>query len=239
MNPARHTFALLLIGWLTWPLALSGIASQQGQPLHQPMLEELLVVLRDSPWAQEKFILIPTGRLTRTPYFVGRKRTAADPVPEHLPAVYLVRWESADPVMEAFARLAELGENALAEFLARPPADPLGLYTGYYVITVKAKEPPQSSAYDLFARFKATELRERAQLKTSRRRSVHAEQVLRTGVGATAAVHFYFPRQVEAAPLLTPREEWVEFSFTGRYSATLKVKFKKQALPLADGPAEP
>ncbi|MFQ5927093.1 MAG: hypothetical protein ACE5MH_06625 [Terriglobia bacterium] len=239
MNLARYTFSLLLVGLFTLPLWLSGLASQQGQSADEALLEELLEVLRDSPWAQEKFILIPTGRLTRTPYYVGRKADRTEPFPEHLPAVYLVRWESAEPVTEAFARLAELGENTVAEFLARPPADPLGLYTGYYVITVKAKEPPQSSNYDLFARFKATELRERAQLKTSRRRSVHAEQVLRTGVGATAAVHFYFPRQVEAAPLLTPREEWVEFSFTGRYSATLKVKFKKQALPLADGPAEP
>ncbi|MFQ5816995.1 MAG: hypothetical protein ACE5H2_03435 [Terriglobia bacterium] len=235
MNPDKHKFPLLLIALLGLPLWLSAIASGQDLPAELPTLEETLEILRDSLWAQEKFILILTGRLTDKPFLVGRMRVPGGTSPERLPAIYLVRWESAKPVTQAFARLAELGEHTLAQFLAQPPSGPVDLDSEYYVITVKAKEPPRPSSYDLFAGFMAAELQERAELRTSRRLSVQAERVLRTGVGAAAAVHFYFPRAGEARPLIAAGEDWVEFFFTARHSTTLKVKFKREALRLADG----
>jgi len=199
-------------------------------------LEEMLEILRHSPWAQEKFILIPTGRLTRYPIAVGQKRVASgSEVPERLPAVYLVRWESAATVEQAFTRLAALEEATVAKFLSEPPR----LQGDYYVLTCKAKEPPESSRYELFARFKAVELRERAELKAEHGAPAKPTLVLRTGVGANAAVHFYFPRQVNEQPLLTPGDTWVEFRFRGRHTAELKVKFRLSDIGLAPASAQP
>lgn len=199
-------------------------------------LEEVLEILRDSPWAQEKFIMIPTGRLTRYPISVGQKRVfTRSVVPERLPAVYLVRWESAARVEQAFARLAELGEAAVAEFLAEPPRP----YGDYYLLTIKAKEPPQPANYELFARFKAEELRQRAELKAARGATVKPTLALRTRVGANAAVHFYFPRKVNEQPLLTKGDSWVEFRFRGRHTAELKTKFRLADIGIAPDSGPP
>lgn len=210
-----------------------------GRPGEAWTLEEAVEVLRHSLWAQEKFILIPTGRMTRYPVLVGNARVAGEVSPERLPAVYLVRWESAEPVAQAFARLAELGESTLATFLARPPADALQPDAEHYVITVKAKEPPRPLTHDLFGRFKPAELTARAALKTSHGTSVKPARALRSGAGAAAAVHFYFPRRESAGPLIAPGDSWIEFSFTGRYNTTLKVRFKQEALPRAGSGQEP
>jgi len=50
---------------------------------------------------------------------------------------FLVRWESAVPVNQAFARLEELGERTLAAFLAQAPRIP----GDRYVLTVKLDQP--------------------------------------------------------------------------------------------------
>lgn len=221
-----------------WVLALAGLSlacwvpsAALAQSDEAQAIEETIQILRNSHWAQERFILINTGRLTRRPFIVGRQReTHPGLAPERLPAVYLVRWESAEPVAHAFSRLEELGERTLAEFLAQPPEDPDGANGDRYVITVKATEPPVPLTYDLLAHFSDEELEARAELKTSRGKSVPAARAARSGLGATAAVHFYFPREVGGAPLIVPDEDWVEFSFAGRNQTTLKVRFKKEAV---------
>lgn len=221
-----------------WVLALAGLSvaclspsTTWAQSDETQAIEETIQVLRNSQWAQERFILINTGRLTDRPFIVGRQREAHPGLtPERLPAVYLVRWESAEPVLRAFARLEELGERVLAEFLARPPEDPDGANGDRYVITVKATEPPVPLTYDLLAHFSDEELEARAELKTSHGKSLPAARAARSGMGATAAVHFYFPRQVGGAPLIAQAEDWVEFSFAGRNQTTLKARFKKEAV---------
>ncbi|MBI4461378.1 MAG: hypothetical protein HY653_00585 [Acidobacteria bacterium] len=221
-----------------WVLALAGLSlacwvpsAALAQSDEAQAIEETIQVLRNSHWAQERFILINTGRLTRRPFIVGRQReTHPGLAPERLPAVYLVRWESAEPVARAFARLEELGERALAEFLARPPDEPDDLEGDHYVITVKAKEPPVPLTYDILARFTVEELQAQAELKTAHGKSVQAARAVHSGLEATAAVHFYFPRDVGGAPLIVPDEDWVEFSFAGRNQTTLKVRFKKEAV---------
>ncbi len=50
---------------------------------------------------------------------------------------FLVRWESASLVKQAFARLEELGEHTLVAFLAQAPRLP----ADRYVITVKLDQP--------------------------------------------------------------------------------------------------
>ena len=193
-------------------------------------LEQASDLLRKSPWALEISVHILTGRLTQHPYVVGRRRAAdSNTVPLLLPATYLVRWESAEPVRRAFARLEELSENALASFLSRPPENP-GLESDHYVVTVKTMEPPQPSSYDLFNRFLPAELMARAELKSSHGRTAKPVHAVRSGVGASAAVHFYFPRRTKEVPLLTARDDWAEFTFTGRNGTKLKARFKKHAI---------
>lgn len=218
-----------------WLVALAGLTlvpltprPAAAQVDEVQVIDEAIEVLRNSPWAQEKFILINTGRLTQRPFLVGRHRAPnRTMVPERLPAVYLVRWESAEPVLRAFTRLDEVGERTLAEFLARPPED---LAAEYYVITVKATEPPVPLTYDLLAHANGEEFTAQAELKTAHGKSVPAERVLPSGLGAAAAVHFYFPRQVDGGPLIAPNDDWVEFSLAGRNQTTLRVRFKKEAL---------
>jgi len=193
-------------------------------------LEQASDLLRKSPWALEISVQILTGRLTQHPYLVGRRRAAdSNTVPLMLPATYLVRWESAEPVRRAFARLEELSENALASFLSRPPEDP-GLDSDHYVVTVKTIEPPQPASYDLLNRFLPAELMARAELKSSHGRTAKSAHAVRSGVGASAAVHFYFPRRTKEVPLLTARDDWAEFTFTGRNGTKLKARFKRDAI---------
>lgn len=231
MKAHPHPVWLGLLAILGAAFALPASAPGQNEP--EPWtLEQAIRVLRAPPWAQQKFILIPSGRLTNFPIIVGnrRRRQPVQPTPERFPAVYLVRWESAEAVAYAFERLAELGEHALVQFLAQPPPEAATAESLYYVVTVKALEPPLVASYDLFAGFELAELGRRAELKTSRGARVQAERAQRSGFEATTAVHFYFPRQVNAAPLLVHSEQWVEFRFAGE-RMTLKARFKRGALP--------
>lgn len=231
MRARTPRLRFLLISLVFWGEVLRGVASGQAGNAAATTwtVEEATRVLQDSAWAQQKFILIPTGRITQHPTVIGRQRAADSvTVPDRVAAIYLVRWESAQPVISAFARLAELGETTLAGFLALPPSEPPARDPDYYLVTVKAKEPPQPLTHDLFARFEAAELQTKAELKSSRGRSVPASLALRSGVGASSAVHFYFPRKLKGVPLLTPRDTWIEFVFTGRYGTQLKAKFKRE-----------
>jgi len=122
---------------------------------------------------------------------------------------FLVRWESAFPVKQAFARLEELGEHALAMFEAQAPRLPVDRY----VITVKLDQP----GFVGFEPFAATPRGNpdlRATLKT-RRGTVAPLEIEFTGTGTSSSVHFFFPRVLDGAPLLGPGLDTAEFALRG------------------------
>jgi hypothetical protein len=122
---------------------------------------------------------------------------------------FLIRWESATPVMDAFARLEQLGEHKTASFQApavRHPAD-------RYVVTVKL-ENPGLKGFDPFT----VTTGEPLLLTTlkSRHGLVKPVEVEFSGVGVSSAVHLFFPRSVEGVPLFSGRRDWAEFQLVGQ-----------------------
>jgi hypothetical protein len=122
---------------------------------------------------------------------------------------FLVRWESATPVTQAFARLGELGERAVAAFQAQAPRLP----AERYVITVKLEQPGRAG-FEPFAVTPAGKPILRATLKT-RRGAVAPLEVEFTGAGTSSSAHFFFPRTLDGAPLLGPGRDSAEFSLVG------------------------
>lgn len=223
--------SLLLAVALVAPLA--GEDVWKVKPAERWTAEEALKVLQDSPWAQEKDVNMPwrlARRSTytlRTPQMPGRA-APRDPVPAEWRrqetlfldwARYRVRWESARPVREAFARLVELGEEAGAEFQSPPPSWP----ADRYVVTVKPVRPPQNGR-EPFELLADRQLKAAARLKTHAGEAGAAE-VGRSGMGASLAVHFYFPRSLQGQPLVAPEGEKIEFMLELR-NVSLKTKFR-------------
>ncbi len=194
--------------------------------------EEALKIVVDSPWARARAVLsgrnaVRTDGAQPRTQRDRRSRTAEPPPtaadwtlgPPDIPVeTYLVRWESAGPVTEAFARLRELGMETSAEFQSPPPALP----ADRFVITVKTLEPPHSGR-DLLEGVEVAEFHKRTRLRT-RRGEVAPTEIVRSGVGANAAVHFLFPRERDGQPLLRAPSEVVEFVFKAE-RLTLKQKF--------------
>jgi hypothetical protein len=197
---------------------------------------EALRLVRHSPWAKVEVVVflrgenqasysIPTGTKNCDPDAIDangnclQKLRIEPPVdssrqPDGAPRLspstaFLVRWESAVPVNQAFARLEELGEHALAVFQAQAPRLP----TGRYVITVKL-EQPGFIGFEPFAVTPAGRPDLRATLKT-RNGMVAPLDVEFTGTGAGSSVHFYFPRTLDGAPLLGPGFNTAEFALRG------------------------
>ncbi len=197
--------------------------------------EEALKIVVDSPWAHTRAVLsgrhaVRTGSAQLRPQRDRRSRSTEPPPPssgqdwtlgpQDIPVeTYLVRWESAGPVAEAFARLRELEMETSAEFQSPPPLLP----ADRFVITVKTLEPPHSGR-DLLEGVEAADFYKRTRLKT-RRGEVPPAEIVRSGVGANAAVHFLFPREREGQPLLRSASEVVEFVFQAE-RVTLKQKFR-------------
>ena len=121
----------------------------------------------------------------------------------------LVRWESAAPVAQAFARLQELGEGLASAFQAPTPRLP----EDRYVITVKLEQAGRKG-FEPFAVTPAGKPALAAKLKT-RLSTVAPLEVEFTGTGATSSVHFFFPRSLDGAPLLGPGYDWAEFTLLG------------------------
>ena len=121
----------------------------------------------------------------------------------------LVRWESAYPVAQAFARLEELGERPAVAFQAPAPRLP----ADRYVITVKLEQAGRKG-FEPFAVTPAGKPVLVATLKT-RRGIVAPLEVEFTGVGSNASVHYYFPRSIDGAPLLGSGRDWAEFTLLG------------------------
>ena len=124
-------------------------------------------------------------------------------------AGFLVRWESAVPIAQAFARLDEIGEREAAAFQAPAPRLP----ADRYVITVKLEQPGRKT-FEPFTVTPAGKPALVATLKT-RRGIVKPLEVEFTGTGATSSVHFFFPRTLDGASLLGPGRDGAEFTLLG------------------------
>jgi len=197
---------------------------------------EALKLVRHSPWAKVEVVVffrrenqtsysIPTGMKHCDPDAIdpngnclqkGRIEAPVDSSrqPDGAPRLspstaFLVRWESAAPVNQAFARLEELGERALAAFQAQAPRLP----ADRYVITVKL-EQPGFVGFEPFAVTPARSPDLRATLKT-RRGTVAPLEIEFTGTGTSSSVHFFFPRTLDGAPLLGPGLDAAEFTLRG------------------------
>jgi hypothetical protein len=197
---------------------------------------EALKIVRRSPWAKQEVVVflrlenqadysIPTGLKHCDPDAIdangnctqkGRIEVPVDSSrganagPRLSPSTaFLVRWESATTVTQAFARLEELGERATAEFQAPAPRLP----AERYVITVKLEQAGRAG-FEPFTVTTAGKPDLRATLKT-RRGTVAPLEVEFTGTGSSASVHFFFPRTLDGAPLLGPERDSAEFSLRG------------------------
>jgi len=195
---------------------------------------EALKLVRRSPWARLEVVVfgqkeadaafsVPTGTRHCDPDAIdqngncmqkGRMEAPVDSsrqmdaTPLIKPwAGILVRWESAGPVAQAFARLEELGEGTAAAFQAPAPRLP----ADRYVITVKVEEAGRKG-FDPFTITPSGKPVFIATLKT-RRGIVAPLEVEFTGAGASSAVHYFFPRTLDGAPLLGPGRDWAEFTF--------------------------
>jgi hypothetical protein len=202
--------------------------------------------VRHSPWAKVEVVVflrgenqasysIPTGTKHCDPDTIDangncmQKLRIEPPVdssqqPDGAPRLspstaFLVRWESAGPVNQAFRRLEELGERALATFQAPAPRLP----ADRYVITVKL-EQPGFVAFEPFAITPAGNPDLRATLKT-RRGTVVPLEIEFTGTGTSSSVHFFFPRTVGGARLLGPGLDVAEFALRG-VGFTVHSKFR-------------
>jgi len=193
------------------------------KPPAQWSLAEALKVVRHSPWARLNVVVFlrqePGAAFSVRPGTRRQKGRIGVPVdssksPDAAPgispsAVLLVRWESAAPVTQAFARIQELGERAAAEFQAPAPRLPMDRY----VITVKL-EKRDRTGFEPFSVTPAGKPLLRATLKT-RRGTVTPLEVEFTGTGTSSSVHFFFPRTFEGAPLLGPGRNSADFSLQG------------------------
>ena len=206
------------------------------KPAAQWSHAEALRVVRHSPWAKVEAVVfrwsenqasysISTGKRHCDPDTIDangncmQKMKVEPPVddsqqPNGAPRLspstaFLVRWESAAPVSQAFLRLEELGERTLTAFLAQAPRLP----ADRYVITVKLDQPG-FAGFEPFAATPARTPNLRATLKT-RRGIVTPLEIEFTGTGTSASVHFFFPRTVDGTPLLGSGTDAAEFTMRG------------------------
>jgi hypothetical protein len=206
------------------------------KPPAQWSRDEALKAVRRSPWAKLEVVVflrqdpqaafsVPTGTKHCDPDAIDQNGNclqkgrieapvdssrAPDAAPRLTPSTaFLVRWESAAPVTQAFARLQELGERAAAAFQAQAPRLP----ADRYVITVKLEQPGRAG-FEPFAVTPAGKPVLHATLKTPRG-TVATLEVELTGAGTSSAAHFLFPRTLDGVPLLGPGRNSAEFSLQG------------------------
>ena len=231
-------------------LAISTFAFAGGdqfwkeKPASAWTLAETLKLLQDSPWSRQQVLARPILG-SGADYQLQQGSTMCNPDapqqmqdcidrPINLPvdssrqrqitftnyatAVLLVRWESARPVAQAFLRLAELGTPANVAFLGPPPRLP----PDRYVVTLKTLQMRGRIA-DPLVKMGTGEGKPRAWLKTSAGK-VEALEWESSGVGASRALHFFFPRTHEGAPLIGTKRTTVEFVLEKK-GFVLKSKF--------------
>jgi len=222
------------------------------KPPSQWSAVEALKLVRRSPWAKLEVVVfgqreaeaafsVATGTMHCDPDAIdpngncmqkGRieppldSSRQVDAAPEIKPwAGILVRWESAAPVAQAFARLEELDEGPAAAFQAPTPRLP----ADRYVITVKVEQAGRKG-FEPFTVTPAVKPVFVATMKT-RRGIVAPMEVEFTGTGASSSVHFFFPRTLNGAPLLGPGRDWAEFTLlAARFVVHSKFTFDPEPL---------
>jgi len=237
--------ALILCGLICAASVLHADEFWKSKPPSEWNLKQTMKLLEDSPWSrQEARAVFRPDQVADVVYDKSSRHCDPDALDSggnclqaHLKpgtdssrgqqsdpsttdeVVFLIRWESAARVENAFARLSELGERATARYLSMPqrlPAD-------RYVVTLKALEkfvvagtPPGSMPLNLIGSLENDSTGPRARLSAGNLSAAPAESE-RTGVGAEEAVHFYFPREVNGAPLIpADRLSRVTFEFRGQ-----------------------
>lgn len=239
----RHWTCLGVALALSAPL-LAGEAWKKKPPA-QWTQEEALEVLTDSPWAKKVTVWQVTGEAERQ---VATRRTTyqdapgeppvsvltetSSTVPRTVEGVYRVQWSSAGLVREAAQRLKQAGAQPLVD-LHGPPA---ALPADHLVVTVRVVKPPAPPALPLWANLADAQLVARARLTTSDKRELRPARVARHGMGAGAAVSFYFPRAADGQEALTARSQWVEFSLESLAGDKLKARFKLADMRAGDRP---
>jgi hypothetical protein len=251
LRPSRILFALSAL--LVVAGILRADDFWKNKPRSEWSLKQALKLLQDSPWARQQVRTIlrpnsgadavfdrsrahcdpdalnPNGECVQTrvmpPSDSSRSREVE--FSNLNDVVFLVRWESSAPIEEAFTRLSELGERATAQYLSMPPRLP----ADRYVVTLKALEkaaptgrPPGAMPLDPIGSLENDAAGPRARLEVGNLTVVPAEAE-RSGVGASEAAHFYFPRLVDGAPLFPPdRPSRVTFEFRGQLFS-IKTRF--------------
>jgi hypothetical protein len=243
---AFQTILPLVTLFLGLPVFVRADDFWKQKPAAEWSHEEALKLVRHSPWAKVEAVVfrrteiqasysISTGKRHCDPDTIDangncmQKMKIEPPVddsqqPNGAPRLspstaFLVRWESAVPVNQAFARLEELGERPLTAFLAQAPRLP----ADRYVITVKLDQPG-FAGFEPFAVTPARSPDLRATLKTHRG-IVAPLEIEFTGTGTSAAVHFFFPRTLAGTALLGPGLDTAEFAMRGAGFAVYS-KFK-------------
>jgi hypothetical protein len=220
----KSLLAALVLATLTTGTVAAGDSAWQSKSPSQWTVDDALEILRDSAWAHEENVLISRGASA----FTSRGRLRQRPSGNLFGgwASYLVRWESSRPVMQAFERLDELGEQTSALHQGRPPQ-----HSGeYYVVTVKSIRLPRSG-YDFLESLGDENLLRLARLRTVGL-TVKPVRLERSGMGASAALHFYFPVSVEGQALLRRSRQEVELSVkANRFELTSKFKLERRWIP--------
>ncbi len=245
LRSPRLRAALLLSCVLAASTLLHADEFWRNKPRSEWSLKQSLKLLEDSPWARQEVRVV--ARPGSGPdMLVDRSRAHCDPdaidgagncMQTRIQApvdssrssqidfstgneiIFLIRWESSAPIEDAFARLAELGERATAQYLSMPPRLP----ADRFVITIKALEKavpigsqPGSMPLDPFGSLDNDAAGPRARLIVGNVGVLPLESE-RSGVGASDALHFYFPRQVKGVPLIPPGgASRVTFEFRGQ-----------------------
>lgn len=216
----------------------------KNKPRSEWTLKQTLKLLQDSPWARQEALVVPLAESGANLVYdnfgnrcsrdsldpdgnctVSRVRSSGGPLRNQSgaistdePVIYLVRWESSAPIEDAFARLAELGEKATAQYLSAPPRLP----ADRYVVTLKALERgapvgqrPGPIPAEPFGSIENDESGARGRLIIGSL-VVPASETERSGIGAAEAVYFYFPRSVDGVPVIPEnRESHVTFEYRG------------------------
>lgn len=158
---------------------------------------------------------------------IGQVRTTADSPLDH--QVYIsVIWASSLTLRQATVRMTQLRGAAPAgdpaQYLAQAPA--------HYEIVVT--ETPWSESKmakaDLFEDLSEAELKERVYLEAIPSGQKIAPQRVQTSPGrAFPNLKFYFPREVEGKPFISPNESVVRFFFKTR-RGDLKAEFNARMM---------
>jgi hypothetical protein len=217
-------------------LLAAGAAAKDGwkkKPAGEWTREEAVEFLTRSPWAKEVEVWQLSGRQvretvrqqTRTysdapgtepPVTVSTATSAV--AAEQVEARYRVAWTSAQIVRRGWERLQQI-DPTLAEQFEPPEASPM-----HHIVTVRVTRPPEDVPV-IFAGLSLEELRARAALQLSKKRTLAAERAVVHGTGAAQAVSFYFPREESGQATLAGADS-AEFVFESPAGDRLKHKFK-------------